>query len=68
MSDCAELKTFLTAFPLSLLVVCSVTLITPNPFFTDGDVINADGVFSQPHDLRPLTSKPLHNPSTLYIC
>ena len=68
MFDCTELKTFLTAFLLSLLFVCSVILITPNPLFTDGHVINTDGALSQPHDLTPLTSKPLNNPSTLYIC
>ena len=68
MFDCTELKTFLTAFPLSLLFVCSVKLITPNAFFTDGHLISTDGVFSQLHDLWPLTSKPLYNPSTQYIC
>ena len=58
MFDCTELKTFLTVFPLSLLFVCSVTLNTQKPFFTDGHVISRDGVFSQPHGLRPLTSNP----------
>ena len=68
MFDCTELETFLTVFPLSLLFVCSVTLITPNQFFTDGHVTNRDAVFSQLQDHRPLTSKPSHNPSALYIC
>ena len=53
---------------LNLSFVCCVTLITLNQFFTDGHVINRDGVFSQPHDLWSLDVKtPIQPFRTIFL-
>ena len=69
MFDCTEIETFFNSLPKIFTACLQCYINYSESVFTDRYVINTDGVFSQPQDdIRPLTSKPLHNPSTLHIC